>query len=130
MKILLVLFYINPILGNKSRTEYYNFPAFDIFFFLILTALARILFRAAFAFISLNRSKSVKAFRFSFIAMRLAHEDSSHFFEIPSVSQAARTTLVRAENGNFVTNGVKCKFLMRYACLVTPVQGPSRSTRF
>ncbi len=70
----------------------YNFPALVNLFFLMLTALARILLRADLAFINLNRSKSFNPWRRLFCSMRLAQADSAHFSEILSASQAFRTT--------------------------------------
>ena len=60
---------------SHHRIVFYNFPAFDILFFLMATALATILFRALLAFINLNRSKSVSPCLLTFISILLAHEE-------------------------------------------------------
>ncbi len=84
----------------------YNFPALDILFFLIATALATILFLALLAFINLNLSKSFKAKRLFFICILLDQEDSAHFSLTFSSSHAFLTTLVREEKGKTTLKGV------------------------
>jgi len=72
--------------------NFYNFPALESLFFLMLTALAKILFLALLALKSLNLSKSFRPWRRRFISIRLAQADSAHFSEILSASHALRTT--------------------------------------
>ena len=78
----------------------HSFPALESFLFWTLTALLRILFLADLAFMSLKRSKSLRALLFSAAAIRLAHEDAAHFPEMSSDFHALLTTRDRAENGN------------------------------
>ena len=92
---------------NFIVSEVYNLPAFDILFFLMAIAFARILLRALLAFCNLNLSKSPRPSRLTFICILLAQDDSAHFSLIFSSSQAFLTTLVRAEKAKVTFKGVK-----------------------
>merc|ERR1719228_2465880 len=111
------------MMTTLSTNIIYNFPAFLRVFFLEFRAFARILLRADLAFLSLNLSRSV----------------SPALLALAELAQVSSTLLARnsffmilegALKGNLTAMGVSCSCLMGYACLRTPLVGPSIRTLF
>ncbi|MCV4690228.1 hypothetical protein OFC38_29195, partial [Escherichia coli] len=89
-----------------------------------------ILFLIFFAFMTLNRSKSVILAFLSLASIFLAHRVAAHFVLMSAFSQAFRTYFWRALCGNLRMKSVSCMHLKGMACLLTRVQGPSTKALF
>lgn len=100
------------------------------------TALIKwILLTCFFSRITLNRSKSVSVFLRSCCSLFLAHDDSAHFWSIPSFSHNFATAPVPAAFGNLaMMNGVSEIVLRGRACRGTlrpsDLDGPSTNIYF
>merc|ERR1719432_53874 len=117
-------------LSCLTRSIVYSFPAFLRVLFLEFKALARILFLADLAFLSLNLSKSVRPALLALTAILLAQVELAQVSSTLLATSSALTILVGALKGNFTAIGVSCSCLMGYAWRRTPLVGPSTRTRF
>merc|ERR1719260_241466 len=82
-----------------------SFPAFLRVLFLELRALARILFLADLAFLSLNLSRSVRPALLALMAILLAQVELAQVSSTLLATNSALTTLVQALKGNFTASG-------------------------
>merc|ERR1719370_954500 len=99
----------------KHSQIVYSFPAFLRVLFLEFRALARILFLADLAFLSLNLSRSVRPALLALTAILLAQVELAQGSSTLLATSSALTVLVEVLKGNFTAIGVSCSCLMGYA---------------